>query len=180
MSSYKKLKIIQMRRKTSMKKLGRGLLLALGVSSMLTTTAFASEGSDVSKLEGPVENVVSVYEEEQAVPLNPFARASAISYGWSMDASAGWVSGITADATSTAFVTGNTGSPVNINTMNIKIVLTKTNGSTTESKAGNNVSKLTCNLYDANSSSTFKSVKSTHTFKNTGYSDATKYVTKSF
>jgi len=54
-----------------------------------------------------------------------------------MDASAGWVSGVTATATSTAFVTDNQSSPVMIDYMYIKIVLTRTNGTTTESETGN-------------------------------------------
>ena len=90
----------------------------------------------------------------------------------------GWVRGANATATSTAFVTGNQSSPVIIDYMYIKIVLTRTNGTTKESETGNNVSELSCNLHDGNQSNTFKSIKSTHTFKHTGYTNATKYVTK--
>ena len=161
-----------------MKKLGRTLLLALSLSSAIILTAFASELPDEAKFEGPVKNVISVYEEETAVSLNPLTRASGLSYGWAMDASAGWVSGANATATSTAFVTGDQSSPVIIDYMYIKIVLTRTNGTTKESETGNNVSELSCNLHDGNQSNTFKSIKSTHTFKHTGYTNATKYVTK--
>jgi len=49
----------------------------------------------------------------------------------------GWVRGANATATSTAFVTGNQSSPVIIDYMYIKIVLTRTNGTTTESETGN-------------------------------------------
>lgn len=162
-----------------MKKNGKTLLLALCLSSSMFISAFASELPDDSGLVGPVEKVVSVYEEEPAVSLSPLTRAaSGISYGWRLDADAGLISGITAYATSTAFVTGNPSDSMAIDYMYVKVVLTRTNGNTTESETDNGVSELTCYLYDANQSNTFKSIKSTHTFKNAGYSDTTKYVTK--
>lgn len=163
-----------------MKKLGRILLVATALASIMSMTIFAAPGGNKSvELSGPTRMVASIYETTEAIPLNTSAKKVGLSYGYSLDVSLGWIAGCETHAYSNSFVTGKPDESFPIDYMYIKILITKVNGSTYDSSSDTDTSSLSLDLTDSAAAS-YKSVKSTHTFKNADYSDTTKYMTKTF
>ncbi|MFV0238431.1 MAG: hypothetical protein ACK5H4_00060 [Lacrimispora sphenoides] len=95
-----------------------------------------------------------------------------------MDVDAGLIQGVDANAESSSFVTGNPSESHPIDYMYLKIDIKRTSGGSYDDTSDTNTSNLSLYLNDGSAASQLKSAKSTHTFKNAGYADSTKYVTK--
>lgn len=161
-----------------MKKLGRVLFLATVLSSIMSVSVFAQNEKPESSIVGPKVRVISVHETEEAKPINPLFRKVPLSYGWSLDVDAGLIQGVDANAESSSFVTGNPSESHPIDYMYLKIDIKRTSGGSYDDTSDTNTSNLSLYLNDGSAALQLKTAKSTHTFKNAGYADSTKYVTK--
>ena len=151
-----------------LKKLGI-LLAALCVAISSPLSVFASD--DIAEEEKYIGEVTTYefHDSETAVPLATNRTRAVLTYGWSCTALNGSLGGASISAGSSA--------TESISSMYIKVEIQETGITTSKNQTKYNVSSLDVSLYsqDVTTAKLLYS-KSTHTFKNTGYQDATKYV----
>ncbi|WP_207636798.1 hypothetical protein [Hungatella hathewayi] len=161
-----------------MKKCRRVLCLATIFSLIMSVNAFAHVEKPESAIVGPKKQTISVYETGEAIPTNLSSRLVPLSFGWSLKVEPGWVQGVDTTADSNSFVTGNPDESYPIDYMYIKTVINRKSGSSYDDISDTNTSFLSLYLNDGSYASEFTTAKSTHIFKNEGYNDTVKYITK--
>lgn len=153
------------------KTIGLVLLCMLVLSSSLNVLA-----SDTYEDQG--YDTFSVWESEVAISTsNLQGRAgSTLVVGYGLTGTAGWVSGHSITATSSAKLDGRA---LKIDKMTTKLDFNFADGAVKTKSDSGSASSQSVYMYDGSGNTLINSYVSTHTFQHTGYSTTTKTISKS-